>query len=71
MVMLIRHGFFAAVVAGWIIDASVDMTMTTDITAWYGQSTLIMVLGWLVITAVGVRLALGDRKFLDTALAVK
>jgi hypothetical protein len=41
------------------------MIMTSDLTAWYGQSTLVMVLMWLGLTAWGVRIALGDRKLLD------
>jgi hypothetical protein len=71
VVLLNRYGFLATVLSAFVTDTSLDLVMTMDLTAWYGQSTLIMVILWLALTAWGFRIAVGYRTLLDTSALAK
>ena len=67
--IMLRLGFFALVVAVFVLDAMVGSFLTTDFSAWYGQSSLLVVILIGALAIWGFRLSLGSRPlFSPTAL---
>ena len=67
--IMLRLGFFALVVAVFVLDSLIGTFLTTDFSAWYGQSSLAIVLLIGAMAVLGFRLSLGSRPlFSPTAL---
>jgi len=68
--IMLRFGFFALVVMLFVIDSFVGTFFTTDFSAWYGQSSLAVVILVSAMALWGFRLALAGRPlFAPAALA--
>ena len=69
--IMLRLGFFALVVAVFVLDAMIGSFLTTDFTAWYGQSSLaiMMLIGGMALG--GFRLSLGARPLFSPAALEK
>jgi hypothetical protein len=67
VVILIRFGLFAAVVTLFVIDTLVQTLHTTDFTAWYGTSSLALLLVVGGMALYGFKLSLGGRSLLADA----
>ena len=61
VVLLHKFGFLATVLAAFVSDTTFGLLMTSDLTAWYGQSTVIMILSWIALASYGFRLAVGEQ----------
>jgi len=67
--IMLRLGFFALVVAVFVLDSMISTFLTTDFSAWYGQSSLAVVILISAMALWGFRLSLGARPlFSPTAL---
>ncbi len=69
--IMLRSGFFALIVAVFVLDTAADSFFTTDFSAWYGQSSLAIVIVTCAIAFVGFRLALGSRPLFSPATLEK
>jgi predicted Ser/Thr protein kinase len=69
--ILLRLGFFALIVAVFVLDSVTDAFFTTDFSAWYGQSSLAIVIVTAAIALIGFRLALGSRPLFSPAALEK
>ncbi len=69
--ILLRLGFFAFVVAAFVLDSVINDYFTPDFTAWYGESSLAVILLVSTIALIGFRLSLGSRPLFDTAALEK
>lgn len=69
LVLLNRFGFLATVLASFVSDVFVDLIMTANLSAWYGQSTVIAVLMFVAVAAYGFKLAIGDGSLFDMSPA--
>jgi serine/threonine-protein kinase len=58
--IMLRLGFFAFVVAAFVLDTTTNTFFTTDFAAWYGQSSLAIVVLVVALALVGFRLSLGS-----------
>ena len=65
---MLRFGFFALIVANFTLDTMAGSFFTTDFSAWYGESSLAIVILIGAIAVIGFKLSLGSRTLLDTAL---
>jgi len=65
--IMLRLGFFALVVALFVLDSMVGSFLTTDFSAWYGQSSLAIVILIGAMALLGFRLSLGSRKLFSAA----
>ena len=61
VVVMLRHGLFAAMCVVFLIDTPLEMFSTTDFSAWYGQSSLVMVVVVGAAAVWGFRTSLGGR----------
>src|SRR5581483_4153741 len=59
--LMLRLGFFALVVAAFVLDAMSVSFFTTDFSAWYGVSSLAVVIMIAALALVGFRMSLGSR----------
>lgn len=59
--IMLRLGFFALVVAVFVLDSMIGSFLTTDFSAWYGQSSLAIVILIGAMAVSGFRLSLGSR----------
>lgn len=59
--IMMRFGLFALVVAVFVLDAMVGSFLTTDFSAWYGQSSVAIIIFIAGLALLGFRLALGSR----------
>lgn len=59
--IMLRLGFFALVVAIFVLDSMVATFLTTDFSAWYGQSSMAIVILIGAMALWGFRLSLGSR----------
>ena len=66
--ILLRMGFFALVVAIFVLDSIIGAFLTTDFSAWYGQSSLMIVILISAIAVFGFRLSLGSRSLFSPAV---
>jgi hypothetical protein len=58
---LLRFGFFALIVTVFVLDAMAGSFFTTDFSAWYGQSSLLVVILIGAMAIWGFRLATASR----------
>ena len=58
---LLRFGFFALIVTVSVLDAMAGSFLTTDFSAWYGQSSLLVVILIGVMAILGFRFATASR----------
>jgi serine/threonine-protein kinase len=65
--ILLRCGLFALVVTVFLIDWINQTLLTTDFSAWYGLSSLVVVIVLGSMTAYGFWTSLGSRKLFDEA----
>ncbi len=68
--ILLRLGFFALVVSTFVLDTMSRSFFTTDFSAWYGVSSLAVVLLIAALGLWGFRLALGSRPLFGDAAGV-
>ena len=69
--IILRLGFFALVVATFVLDVSVATFFTTDFSAWYGQSSLAILILLSAIALIGFRLSLGSQPLFSPAALEK
>ena len=60
-------GFFALVVAVFVLDSMINSFLTTDFSAWYGQSSLAIVILIGAMALWGFRLSLGSRPLVSAS----
>ncbi len=65
--IMLRNGLFALVVTVFLIDGVNQTLLTNDLGAWYGLSSLVVLLVIGGLTAFGFWTSLGSRKLLDEA----
>jgi serine/threonine-protein kinase len=65
--IMLRLGFFALVVAIFVLDAMINSFFTTDFSAWYGQSSLAIVILIAAMALWGFRVSLGSRSLFNPA----
>ncbi len=65
--IMLRLGFFALVVAIFVLDSVIGSFFTTDFSAWYGQSSMAIVILIGAMALVGFRLSLGSRALFSPA----
>ncbi len=65
--VILRFGFFALVVATFVLDSLIGTFLTTDFSAWYGVSSCAVVVLTLAIALWGFRLSLGSRPLFSPA----
>jgi serine/threonine-protein kinase len=65
--IMLRFGFFALVVAVFVLDALVGSFLTTEFTAWYSQTSIAIVILILAVALRGFRLSLGSRPLFSPA----
>jgi hypothetical protein len=65
--IMLRFGFFALVVAVFVLDSLISSFLTTDFSAWYGQSSFAAVIVVVAMAVQGVRLSLGSRPLFSPA----
>jgi hypothetical protein len=66
--ILLRLGFFALVVAIFVLDVVAATYFTTDFPAWYGESSLAAMMLACAIALIGFRLSLGSQPLFAPAL---
>jgi predicted Ser/Thr protein kinase len=64
VVLLLRFGFFALVVTVFVLDTIAGAFLTADFSAWYGQSSLAVVILVAAMALWGFRLSLASRPLL-------
>jgi hypothetical protein len=71
VLILLRLGFFALVVAIFVMDSMNGTFLTTDFSAWYGQSSMAitMLIGGMALW--GFRLSLGSRPLFSPTVLEK
>ena len=69
--IMLRFGFFALVVLTCVIDFTIGAFFTTDFSAWYGQSSLALVILLTAIALWGFRLSLAGRPLFTAAALEK
>jgi serine/threonine protein kinase len=69
--IILRFGFFALVVAIFVLDSVIGCFLTTDFSAWYGQSSFAIVILILAMALRGFRLSLGSRPLFSPAVLNK
>src|SRR5579871_1728174 len=67
VLIMLRFGFFALVVAVFVIDSLTACFLTTDFSAWYGQSSFAIVIVVVAMALRGFRLSLGSRPLFSPA----
>ncbi len=65
--VILRFGFFALVVAVFVLDSLINSFLTPDFSAWYGLSSLCIVLLIIALALRGFRLSLGSRPLFSPA----
>jgi hypothetical protein len=61
VVVMLRFGLIATMCLTFLIDTPIEMFFTTDFTAWYGQSSAVLVAVVLAAAAWAFRTSLGGR----------
>jgi hypothetical protein len=67
VITLLRFGFLAVAIALLVFDTTLDTLGTTDLTAWYAQSSVAIVIALPALALYGFRLSLGGRPLLTSA----
>jgi hypothetical protein len=65
--IILRFGFFALVVALFVLDSLATCFLTTDFSMWYGQSSFAVVILIVAIALWGFRLSVGSRPLFSPA----
>jgi hypothetical protein len=66
--IMLRFGFFTLVVALFVLDSLSACFLTTDFSAWYGQSSWAIVILIVAMALRGFRLSLGSRPLFSPAV---
>ena len=66
--VILRFGFFALIVAVFVLDSLIACFLTTDFSAWYGQTSFAIVILILAMALRGFRLSLGTRPLFSPAV---
>ena len=61
LLIILRFGFFALVVAVFVLDSLTSCFLTTDFSAWYGQSSFAIAIVIVAMAIRGFQLSLGPR----------
>jgi hypothetical protein len=61
VVLLLRFGFLASVLTSFVGYSALNLYITTDFSAWWGESSLVAVALLIGLALGGFRLALGGR----------
>ncbi|HLW76408.1 MAG TPA: hypothetical protein VKS01_05470, partial [Bryobacteraceae bacterium] len=67
VIILLRCGLFALVITIFLIDWIEQTFATTDLSAWYGASSLMLLLVVAAMAGYGFWISLGGRKLIDEA----
>jgi hypothetical protein len=67
VVVMLRFGLFATMCLVFVIDTPLDMLFTTDFSAWYGQSSWVIVVVLSAAALWGFRTSLGGRLLIPVA----
>jgi hypothetical protein len=65
--IILRFGFFALVVAVFVLDSLTGCFLTTDFSAWYGQSSMAIVILIVAMALRGFHLSQGSRPLFGPA----
>jgi hypothetical protein len=65
--LMLRFGMFALIMTMFVINTSVQNYLTADYTAWYGQSSLAILLVISILALWGFRVSLGGRPLFSAA----
>jgi hypothetical protein len=65
--IMLRLGFFALMIALFVVNTAVALYFTMDFGAWYGQGSLMVVVLFCVFAWWGFHLSLAGRGLTDTA----
>jgi hypothetical protein len=65
--IILRFGFFALVVAVFVLDSLISCFLTADFSAWYSQSSFAIAIVIVVMALRGFRLSLGSRPLFSPA----
>ncbi len=65
--IILRFGFFALVVAVFVLDSLISCFLTTDFSAWYSQSSFAIAIVIVAMALRGFRLSLGSRPLFSPA----
>jgi len=66
--IILRFGFFALVVATFVLDSLISSFLTTDFSAWYGLSSFAITIVVVAVALRGFRLSLGSRPLFSPAV---
>ena len=69
--LMLRYGMFALMVMIFVINSSIELYMTPDYSAWYGLSSLALLLMMSALALWGFRVSLGGRPLFSTAALEK
>jgi len=69
--IMLRLGFFALIVTSFVVNSMLQTFLTTDFSAWYGQSSLAIVILIGGMALWGFRLSLAGRPLLSAAALEK
>jgi hypothetical protein len=67
VIIILRFGFFALVVATFVLDSLTAFFLTTDFSAWYGQSSFAIAALIITMSFWAFRLSLGSRPLFSPA----
>jgi hypothetical protein len=65
--IILRFGFFALVVAVFVLDSLIACFLTTDFSAWYSQSSFAVAILIIAMALRGFRLSMGSRPLFSPA----
>ena len=65
--IILRFGFFALIVAVFVLDLVIGCYLTADFSAWYGQTSFAIVIVVIAMALHGFRLSLGSRSLFSPA----
>ena len=68
VLVMLRLGFFAMMITLFVVDGTLNLFLTSDFGAWYGQSSLIVVLVLCAFAFWGFRQSLAGRPVFGDAL---
>jgi hypothetical protein len=71
VLIMLRLGFFALMATLFVTNSTTSLFLTTDFGAWYGQSSVIIIVVISAFALWGFRLALGGRPLFGDAALVK
>jgi hypothetical protein len=69
VLIMLRLGFFALMVAVFVVNSTLNLYLTPDFGAWYGQSSMMVVVLFCAFAFWGFRLSLAGRPLFVEAVA--